>query len=103
MLTEEDDIIAMRYEGERTIAYALAPDPYSPISEFRTYTIPEAVTYHPCDVNLDSVVNIDDVNCLLIYLAGIDENDSWHYDVNDDGVVNIDDLNTLLIELSTKE
>ena len=102
-IEENDDIIGLRYNGGRTVEYAIAPDPYSNVSRLENYIIPETATYQVGDVNKDGKLNIDDVNSLLIYLAGMAEGGDWNADVTKDGSVNVDDLNALLIELSIKE
>lgn len=100
----QGDIVGLRYIGDRTIEYATAVDAgASLLLGCYTYLIPAAIVLDPCDVNCDGVMNIDDVNCLLIYLAGIEEDESLSVDVNGDGVVNVTDLNDVLTRLSTME
>ena len=55
---------------------------------------------NPYDVNLDGIVNIADVNDLLVYLAGMSDNEEYHVDIDGNGVVNVADLNDLLVELA---
>ena len=55
---------------------------------------------NPYDVNLDGIVNIADVNDLLVYLAGMSDNEEYHVDIDGNGVVNVADLNELLVELA---
>ncbi|MBE6672438.1 MAG: hypothetical protein E7599_02820 [Ruminococcaceae bacterium] len=53
------------------------------------------------DVNKDRFLNISDVNDMLCYLAGVDEQKDLNLDLDSNGYINVNDLNLLLIKLSS--
>ena len=97
---EENQIIGMRMDTEGKLCYAVAPDPYTAVTSFLTYEIPPL---HDSDINGDGVLNVEDLSCILCYLAGVDENPLSRPDANRDGILNVSDLNTVLVALATAE
>ena len=94
-LEESKDIIAMRYDGNRTITYAIAPDPYSAISRLDTYMIPEAEIHTKGDVNQDGTIDMKDAAILQRQVLKIDEITDETVlaamDVTGDGIVDMKD------------
>jgi hypothetical protein len=94
-LEESEDIIAMRYDGNRTITYAIAPDPYSSISRLDMYMIPEEDIYTKGDVNQDGTIDMKDAAILQRQVLKIDEITDETVlaamDVTGDGIVDMKD------------
>ncbi len=98
--TDNNQIVGMRMDEDNTLCYALAPDPYTEVISYMKYEIPPL---HDSDVTGDGILNVEDLSCILCYLAGVDENPLCRPDVNGDGILNVSDLNTVLIALATAE